>query len=231
MGELHKLLKTQREALGLTQEQLAKKVGVAPVYISQLERGIRETPSDDLCRRLAKALDLEAGRLFKLVYQDRLPAELRHLFGAKGGKGAVQPLPARRVPVLNRSSCNRWRDFGDMDFPAGHADSDEPADTRDPNAFYIVAEGDSMIGFDIQEGDYLLVEPGIQVENGDIVLAIHPDEGTTVKRFYRMADGGIILRPGNDRYPPILVKEGDDRFRVFLISEIKKKTRRRRKRK
>ena len=63
----------------MSQEKLAKQVRVAPVYISQLERGLRKTPSDNLCRRLAKALDLDIVLIFKLVYRNRLPIELRSL--------------------------------------------------------------------------------------------------------------------------------------------------------
>ena len=71
------LIKSRRKELGLSQEELAKEVNVGPVYISQLERGLRKTPSDSLCRRLAKVLDLDIVLIFKLVYRNRLPMELR----------------------------------------------------------------------------------------------------------------------------------------------------------
>jgi len=46
----------------LTQEELADKSGVDQTYISLIERGLRN-PSDDIKRKLAKALGLAPSRL------------------------------------------------------------------------------------------------------------------------------------------------------------------------
>lgn len=58
-------LKKFREAQGLTQEQLGKKVGVADAYITMLESGVRQNPSIDLLKRLAKALKVKVGELLE----------------------------------------------------------------------------------------------------------------------------------------------------------------------
>ncbi len=50
-------LGTARAKAGLTQRQLASRLGVTQAYLSMLERGVRE-PSPDLSRRLARALAL-----------------------------------------------------------------------------------------------------------------------------------------------------------------------------
>lgn len=79
-----------------------------------------------------------------------------------------------------------------------------------------------MIGFDIKEGDYLLVEPSTQIENGNIVLAIHPEEGCTVKKYLKVGDKAH-LKPGNSDYPDIPINNGDDRFRMYRIVETRRK--------
>jgi transcriptional regulator with XRE-family HTH domain len=52
-----------RNAAGLTQEQLAEKVGINPVYFGQIERGYK-VPTVDVLLRIAKALHV---RLCDLV--------------------------------------------------------------------------------------------------------------------------------------------------------------------
>jgi repressor LexA len=68
--------------------------------------------------------------------------------------------------------------------------------------------GDSMIDAAIADGDWVVVRPGTDVENGDIVAATIDGvevEGT-VKTFKR-SDGHVWLMPHNSAYTPIL---GDD---------------------
>lgn len=59
------MLKRLREAKGLTQEQLARKVGVSQGYLAHLESGGRTNPSLPLLRRLAKALKVKVGELLE----------------------------------------------------------------------------------------------------------------------------------------------------------------------
>jgi repressor LexA len=68
--------------------------------------------------------------------------------------------------------------------------------------------GDSMIDAAIADGDWVVVRPETDVENGDIVAATIDGvevEGT-VKTFKR-SDGHVWLMPHNPAYTPIL---GDD---------------------
>jgi transcriptional regulator with XRE-family HTH domain len=57
------MLKVLREEKGLTQDELAKKARLTKPYISQLETGVRHTPSLEVLQRLAKALDIPVARL------------------------------------------------------------------------------------------------------------------------------------------------------------------------
>jgi transcriptional regulator with XRE-family HTH domain len=57
------MLKTLREAKGLTQDQLAKKAGVTEAYVSMLESGKRKAPSLPALQRLAKALGAPVAEL------------------------------------------------------------------------------------------------------------------------------------------------------------------------
>ena len=57
------LIRTRRATLGLTQEQLAKRARIGQAYLAMLESGQRKSPSLPVLKRLAKALDVDAGAL------------------------------------------------------------------------------------------------------------------------------------------------------------------------
>jgi repressor LexA len=59
-------------------------------------------------------------------------------------------------------------------------------------------------------GDLVIVQPSSTADNGDIVVAMLPDEATgglraTLKRFFREGDH-IRLQPANPAVQPLLVK-------------------------
>ena len=57
------MIKSLRIERGLTQAQVAQKVGVTKNYITMLERGQRKNPSLDIVKKIAKALGVPAGKL------------------------------------------------------------------------------------------------------------------------------------------------------------------------
>jgi transcriptional regulator with XRE-family HTH domain len=57
------MIKQRRTELGLSQRELAKRVGVSDAYITQLETRERINPSLDVLRRLAKALQVSVAEL------------------------------------------------------------------------------------------------------------------------------------------------------------------------
>lgn len=74
--------------------------------------------------------------------------------------------------------------------------------------FYIVtADGDSMTGAGIDDGDSVIVRRCDDAADGDIVVAL-ADGANTLKRFFRdRARRKVILRAENDRYADIVTDE------------------------
>ncbi len=70
------------------------------------------------------------------------------------------------------------------------------------DTFALEVRGDSMIGEDIREGDYVICRRKAVAENGRLVVAIVDDENATLKRFYREKDR-VRLEPANGDYDPI----------------------------
>jgi repressor LexA len=84
------------------------------------------------------------------------------------------------------------------------------------NAFALRVQGDSMINAGIKEGDLVIVSPGENSKNGDIIVALLDDEAT-VKRL-QVKSQEVTLIPENDNYNPIVVKEKES-FKI--IGKIK----------
>jgi transcriptional regulator with XRE-family HTH domain len=61
-----RIVEDRRRELGLTQEMVAKKVGVKANYIGYLERGMRH-PSQKVVERLSNALKLDSQELYLLA--------------------------------------------------------------------------------------------------------------------------------------------------------------------
>jgi len=77
---------------------------------------------------------------------------------------------------------------------------------RGSDVFALRVRGDSMIGDSIRDGDLVLVEKRNRFNEGDIVVAVLPDdEQVTLKRIYKES-GRFRLQPSNPRMKPILVE-------------------------
>jgi repressor LexA len=68
--------------------------------------------------------------------------------------------------------------------------------------FALEVKGDSMVGENIREGDYVICRRTATATDGQLVVAIVDDENATLKRFYKEKTHAR-LEPANDDYEPI----------------------------
>lgn len=78
------------------------------------------------------------------------------------------------------------------------------------NAYALVVKGRSMIEDHICDGDYVVVKPQNTCQNGDIVVAVHLQEGVegsaTLKRFFQEREHDRVrLQPANSEMDPIYI--------------------------
>jgi repressor LexA len=78
------------------------------------------------------------------------------------------------------------------------------------DVFLLRVKGESMIDAHIQDGDFALVKPQKDAENGEIIVALIDDEAT-IKRIFKKRDL-IRLEPANPNMEPIVVKKGEKRI-------------------
>jgi len=84
------------------------------------------------------------------------------------------------------------------------------------DVFLLRVQGDSMIDAHIQDGDFALVKPQPNAENGEIVVALIEDEAT-IKRIFKKRDL-IRLEPANPKMEAIVVKKGEKK--VTIVGKV-----------
>jgi repressor LexA len=97
----------------------------------------------------------------------------------------------------------------------------ELADLIPPHGdvYVLRVQGNSMIEDAICDGDLVLIERRTEARNGETVVAVLPDEETTLKRFYR-ENGHIRLQPANSTMQPIITK--DVELRGVVVGVVRK---------
>jgi repressor LexA len=87
---------------------------------------------------------------------------------------------------------------------------------RDRDVYALRVRGDSMIDDGVHDGDIVLVERRDQARDGEMVVAVLPDEQATLKRIYR--DGARWrLQPSHPTLAPIYSDDVEVRGRVIGV--------------
>lgn len=190
-------IKQRRTALFLTQGELAKKVGVSRVAVSQWERGDTSPKGENLFS-LSNALDCRAEWLIDGKGDLNLkPAS--NVIAAEAG--------SHKIPVLSYVQAGNWQesqDFRGIDGGYEYVTADLDDDSR---AFAVWVQGNSMTP-EFNEGDLIIVDPDVAPLPGDFVVAKNGGEECTFKKYRprgHKEDGSEIfeLVPLNEDYPTL----------------------------
>jgi len=173
-------IKIARKKAGLTQGELAKKVGITYPTLNKYEKNHR-VPNSQILDRIARELNCDPGWL---------------LSGAGDilrGSTDLDTLSVSNIPVLGR-------------VPAGFPDrvSEEIIEyIRLPKiplgAYALIVKGNNMSP-NIKDGDYAIFFPDSHIGNGDIIVVIDEWGEYSLKR-YRMKDDEVLLVSDNPEYP------------------------------
>ena len=90
------------------------------------------------------------------------------------------------------------------------------------STYVLKVRGDSMIGEQIRDGDFVIVEKKETAENGEMVAALVNQSEVTLKKYFRQPDGNIRLEPSNPEMEPIIVPEKDVRVQGRVIGILRK---------
>jgi phage repressor protein C with HTH and peptisase S24 domain len=232
---LGQIIRTKREQLHLTLDEVSAGVGFSKPYLSTIETGkVNNPPSDELLTKLEKTLEFEPGLLLHIAHLESLPPDVRqeyesaeaenqklrqfikNLVHKKTDAVQVDTLLAasekaslaagRLVPVINKVAAGYPADFNDLDYPAGVADDYVRCpDLHDTNAFAVRVIGDSMEP-KFNEGDIVIFSPAAEVHSGDdCFIRFAMPHETAFKRVFFEQNDKVRLQPRNEKYPPMIV--------------------------
>lgn len=210
-------LKAARKYAGLTQTQLATKVGMDQTTISDLERG--KSSSSSFCASIARtcgvdALWLETGQ------GDMLPKESTNPTDTGGNveplqvhEGTVIPLgEIQKVPLISWVAAGTWSEAIDL-YEVGDAEVWMPCpDPIGPRGFALRVEGDSMTspypGYEsYPHGTFIYVDPDVAHKSGDPVVAKLPSSNSATFKIFIEDAGQFYLKPLNPQHPMIPITE------------------------
>jgi repressor LexA len=115
----------------------------------------------------------------------------------------VMPGNGTGLPLLGRVSAGpgmlaeeNIEDYVDVPSVIGGREGDYVLEVR----------GESMKNAGIMDGDYVIVHPAPDADNGEIVVAMLDEEEATVKRLFKESDH-MRLQPENETMEPILTTD------------------------
>lgn len=186
--DLGKKIRAHRDELGLTQAELADKLGLTYSSVSQWESG-RATPRTPILRQLAD--------LFGTTVAD--------LMGEDAAEAAISGT-SRMVPLLGFAHMGEPCDEGNLadevEVPASIADAH-------PRGFMVHAQGGCMDNR-FPHDALLLVDPDMEPVNGQPVLAETSDYGAVVRNYTRGRSTVMLTADSHSgEYDDILAGPGD----------------------
>ncbi|MDW0360853.1 LexA family transcriptional regulator [Halomonas venusta] len=196
-GTIGSRIKEARIRAEMTQPQLAKACGWSSQgRVSNYERDLREPKSGDIAA-IAKALNVSESWIWT--------GDGGHQKSEDSNVRVVrQPDSHYRYPVISWVKAGNWAEALNP-FSPGCEDRYQMTDYRAKgDAFWLEVKGDSMtasVGESVPQGMMILVDTGIEAENGSLVVAqIDDSEEATFKKL--VIDGGQrYLKPLNPAYP------------------------------
>jgi len=218
MGKLSDLLERQRKKLGLSYTNIAEKVGISSVYISQALRGQR-IPKDNILVKLSDALALDPSVVLRLAHYEKAPEAARRYLeplvkpaGSDAKFDNIEPYAlgsGRKVPILGWVQAGQFSPTATNDLSPLAPDDYIYSDILGRNLFALRVENDSMEPL-FHQDDIIIVNPNIKARSGDFVVARLKEGGEVTFKKLIIKDQRVSLRPLNGKYDDIILKEDED---------------------
>lgn len=195
MKTLGSRIREKRKELAITQLQLSKLVGVSHVTVSQWESDTTSPKGQNLYK-LTQILKTQANWLISGANSSAEETAV---------SPTTQPTVEKR-PVISHEQASSWTEAIDYRALGNDVEWEESPLFASENAFWLNVVGDSMtspVGLSICEGHLILVDPNIQAENGNLIVAkLNDSHEITFKKLVIDA-GHQYLKPLNPQYSSI----------------------------
>ncbi len=191
MAKIYENIKNLRKNKGWSQTELAKRAGYTDrTSIAKIENGSVDLPQS----RIAKFAEVFGVTESELMGLDKVNENLTI-------KNLI-PFEVKEIPILGKIACGEPI-FADEERGRYTLVSGVNAD------FALEAQGDSMIGDRIYNGDVVFCRNQPTVDNGEIAVVIIKDEATLKHFFYYPDRGLVILKASNPAYEDLIYMDDE----------------------
>lgn len=128
----------------------------------------------------------------------------------------------RKIPVRGMAQLGDNGHFVDVEYPVGHGDGYVFFPTKDPDAYALRCNGESMRPR-VKHNEFVVVEPNTQIQNGDEVLVKSQDGRVMVKELAYVRDGIVHLASVNERHGMLRIPQ-DQIERMHFVGGIVKRS-------
>lgn len=192
-------IKTRREQLELTQQQVADYVGVSKSAVSRWESGDVANMGIDKLSKLSEVLSVSP---LDIINETELTLRI------VPNKNNTAPIPllgsiAAGQPILAEQNIEDYFNL----------------DKKIKADFCLRIQGDSMINVNILDGDIVFIRKQEDLEDGQIG-AVLVNDSATLKRFYRN-NGSVILQAENPEYKPLVISTGEVRILGKMVASLR----------
>ena len=189
MKDIQDKIKERRLELGLTLENVAEALGVNRSTVMRYESKSIEKMPVSVIPPLAKVLKCSPEYLMGWVDEDiELP---------------IYQLNTIKLPLLGSVAC------GEPIYAEEDRESYVMAGTDVRADFCLKAQGDSMIGARIHDGDIIFVKKQEMVNDGEIAVVLVGEEATLKRFYYYKEQNMVILRAENPKYKDLVYTNED----------------------
>ncbi|MFH7524186.1 LexA family protein [Aeromonas sp. A5] len=204
METINDRIAARRRAQKMSQDELARRIGITRVSISKWESGLNQ-PKGRYLNDLAAALGVTVewlltgeGSAPESSGEPRIP-----------GYHNVEPAviyQGKRIPILSYVQAGNWREMCEQATAFdGNIEYVSAGGEIGPYGFGLWLRGDSMVPL-FKEGDLIIVDPDESPQPGDYVVAKNGSDEATFKKYRPRGideNGQEVfeLVPLNDDYP------------------------------
>lgn len=189
MSTIGSRIRNRREELGLSQDELGKRLGYkSRSSINKIELDQRNLTQSKI-KAIADALETTPSYIMGWDEPDQKFDEEKLKFFDN-----LFPITVQKIPLLGNIACGKPI-FADEQFEAYvEAGANIKAD------FCLRAKGDSMIGARIQDGDIVFIHKQEMADDGEIAAVLIDDEATLKRVYYDQENSILQLFAENPQY-------------------------------
>ncbi len=201
-------IKQRRLELNMSQDELARKLGYkSRSTVNKIEAGINDITQTKIMA-FAKALDTTPAYL--MGWEDEENNNEEDTIDLT--KYGIKPVKTQKIPLLGNIACG-IASYADEEFEGYiEASSSIHAD------FCLRANGDSMIGARILNGDVVFIQKTDMVQDGEIAAVII-DDNATLKRVYYDRANNIIRLVAENPHIPTQIYQGEQLNQIHILGK------------